>query len=502
MKPVVYPDISAPLRSFPLWQPEDLGKPMPDSVHAVSVAMPLWEHVIGYEERRPEVMAKLACGYPRFVFHPLVQQVMDEFTRQFATPEEQAFIFPSEYSAQRAVEFVKQRTGVVPRVCVGHPSGVHVVIVPRESAEHVKAYWQHFGEIVSSRWCLRMIEGAAKAPSSCPAKDVLRERLAVWYGVPSSNVFLFPTGMAAFGFAHRVLKTESPGKRTAQFGFPYVDGCNVQAVLPPGVFFLPKTDAESVSRLTEALNAEPFAGIFTEFPSNPLLDAPDVALLASLAERHGVPVVIDDTLSTPANVDLTPFADLIVTSLTKYISGVGDVMGGALIVSAGRARTARLLQRAQDLYEDLFYDEDAYVLERNSRNFLSRMQHINTTAETVCDRLKAHPAIAHVAYPKYTCPASFERVLRSGGGYAGLFSFVLKNPADAAAVYNRLRMCKGPSLGNNFSLVCPYTLLAHYNELDWAEKQGVSRYLLRVSIGLEHPEDLIARFEEALHGGM
>ena len=69
---------------------------------------------------------------------------------------------------------------------------------------------------------------------------------------------------------------------------------------------------------------------------------------------------------------------------------------------------------------------------------------------------------------------------------------------NAMAFYDHLRVCKGPSLGANYALACPYTLLAHYDELDFVESHGVSRYLVRVSIGLEDLTDLKARFDEAL----
>ena len=79
-----------------------------------------------------------------------------------------------------------------------------------------------------------------------------------------------------------------------------------------------------------------------------------------------------------------------------------------------------------------------------------------------------------------------------------MFSFLLKDEAAAAGFYDRIHLSKGPSLGTNFSLCCPYTLLAHYQELKWAASCGVPRYLLRVSAGLEEPGDLIARFAAAL----
>ncbi len=71
-------------------------------------------------------------------------------------------------------------------------------------------------------------------------------------------------------------------------------------------------------------------------------------------------------------------------------------------------------------------------------------------------------------------------------------------PSRAAVIYDRMTLCKGPSLGTVFSLACPFTLLAHYTELDWAESCGVSRYLIRISVGLEDPEELWRRLEQAL----
>lgn len=81
-----------------------------------------------------------------------------------------------------------------------------------------------------------------------------------------------------------------------------------------------------------------------------------------------------------------------------------------------------------------------------------------------------------------------------------LVSFTLRDRSAAPKVFDRLRVSKGPSLGTNYTLACPYTLLAHYTELDWAERCGVRRDLIRISVGLEDPADLITRFAEALGG--
>jgi len=127
------------------------------------------------------------------------------------------------------------------------------------------------------------------------------------------------------------------------------------------------------------------------------------------------------------------------------------------------------------------------------------MARINATASRLCAHLRSHPAVEGVYYPEFVGKANYDTVRRPSGGYSGLFSVLLKDaPRTAQPFYDRLRVSKGPTLGTNFTLACPYVLLAHYDELDWAESLGVSRYLVRVSVGLEDPDDLIARFDQAL----
>jgi cystathionine beta-lyase/cystathionine gamma-synthase len=88
---------------------------------------------------------------------------------------------------------------------------------------------------------------------------------------------------------------------------------------------------------------------------------------------------------------------------------------------------------------------------------------------------------------------------REPSGFGGLFSLVLKDPElTSAPFYDALQISKGPSLGTNFSIACPYSMIAHYNELDWLESVGISRYLIRICIGQESAKDLIDRFAKAL----
>jgi cystathionine gamma-synthase len=104
-----------------------------------------------------------------------------------------------------------------------------------------------------------------------------------------------------------------------------------------------------------------------------------------------------------------------------------------------------------------------------------------------------------VFYPKYNpSKEHYETFKTPEGGYGGLLSLIFHDDAHAVTFYDAIETAKGPSLGTNFTLTSPYTILAHYTELDWAEKYGVERGLVRISVGLEDREPLVGVFEKAL----
>ncbi|KAG9600011.1 PLP-dependent transferase, partial [Aureobasidium melanogenum] len=246
-------------------------------------------------------------------------------------------------------------------------------------------------------------------------------------------------------------------------------------------------------------SGERFLSFFTEFPSNPLLRCPDLQRIRQLANKYDFAVVIDETIGNFLNVHVLPYADVVVSSLTKVFSGDSNVMGGSAILNpAGRYYDALKKYMAQD-YEDNFFEEDAMFLERNSRDFVSRIARINTNAETICDVLMQHPRIKQVNYPKYSPSKKYYDACRlPNGGYGGLLSATFYSMDDAIAFYDNLNTAKGPSLGTNFTLSSPYALLAHFTELDWAAQFGVEANLVRFSVGLEETEALKKVFQTAL----
>lgn len=482
------------LLTEPAWRAEDLGLPLPVDPHAVSVALPRWEHVIGYEENDPRVVSKLQLGYPRFVLHPLVRRLAEDAERDLAKPGETAWLYASRKAAQRAAEFTGAGARLEP-----WRSDLYATLTTAASWNRGKLAWRYFGEGISSRRAESVLEGRLmRAELGQAAARQIREDLARRTGQDPADVYLFPSGMAAMATAHRLVRQLRPAKPSVQLGFPYVDVLKVQQECPSGVTMLDAGDRPAL----EAVDPRAISAVFTEIVSNPQLRTPPLSMLASRLGPAGVPLVADDTLATFANVDVYPYADMVTTSLTKYYSGTGNVMAGCLVLRRTSPLYAELRTALERDYVDDFFGEDALVLRENARDFDARIAQINRNAEAIASHLSRHPKVEVSWYPQQSSREEYDAIRRPGGGYGGLLTFLVADPArNALPVYDHLEISKGPSLGTNFSLACPYMLLAHYNELRWTECLGMDRHLLRLSVGLEPSDVLIERLDRALRAG-
>ena len=180
------------------------------------------------------------------------------------------------------------------------------------------------------------------------------------------------------------------------------------------------------------------------------------------------------------------------------------------MLNPARKHYSELKAQLAQSYENSYFDADAIFMERNSRDFQRRIAEIDENTEAVCDMLYAasraggdsNSPLDRVYYPKWETSANYDacRVKGPGraGGYGGLFSVDFTSRATSAAFFDALPCFKGPSLGTNFTLACPYTILAHYAEISWAASFSVSDTLVRVSIGMQDRESLLAAFTVAL----
>ncbi|MBE3046630.1 PLP-dependent transferase [Candidatus Bathyarchaeota archaeon] len=315
-----------------------------------------------------------------------------------------------------------------------------------------------------------------------------------------SDIYLFPCGMNAIFNVHRALMDIGEPRKSIILGFTYVDTPKVLEKFGPGLVFYGHGSDEELDKLEERLRAgERFMALFCEIPSNPLLSCPDLRRVRRLADEFDFVVVIDDTIGTFANINVLPFAEVVVSSLTKIFSGDCNVMGGSALLNPNLPRYGAIKAAMERTFEDTYWPEDVVFMERNSRDFEARVDRINATSEALCDILKTHPCVKQVYYPKLVASRpNYDICKLPTGGYGGLFSIKFQTQRQAIAFYDALQTAKGPSLGTNFTLTSPYVLIAHYGELDWCAQYGVDADLIRVSVGLEDPDSLAQTFQHGL----
>ncbi|WWC87799.1 uncharacterized protein L201_002691 [Kwoniella dendrophila CBS 6074] len=341
--------------------------------------------------------------------------------------------------------------------------------------------------------------------------------------VTEEEVYLYPCGMSAIWHAFDIARTarrrkgEKEGKSVC-YGFPYTDTLKILQKWGPGCHFLGAGGTEDIPALERLLedsknNDIPILSLFCEFPSNPLLRSPDLVKIRQLADKYGFVIVVDETIGNFINVEVVEFADIVVSSLTKIFSGDANVMGGSLILNPNSPIFEDLKAAQTEIYEDNYYPEDAVYMERNSRDYRGRIKRVNDNAYDVTDYLfkrslsdTSSPSegkvIKRVYYPRFQTPETYAQAQRlpptGKGGFGGLFSITFTSESASKAFYNTIGCAKGPSLGTSFTLASPYTILAHYLELDWAASHGVERGLVRISVGQEDEQILKNWFETAV----
>lgn len=381
-----------------------------------------------------------------------------------------------------------------------------------EHNDHVRFVEERFGRNLSiemaetaKKVIRRRIAGSLTSDTDLERAARLPPELNTIRQIPDfsdTDVYLYPGGMNSIYHTHRTLLLAlNPGRRTICFGFPYIDTLKVLEQFGPGCLFYGHGSSADLDDLERRLiGGERFNACFAEFPTNPLLRSPDLRRLRHLATHYDFALVVDETIGNFLNISILPTVDVLVSSLTKVFSGDSNVMGGAAVLNP-RGQYYTRLKRAWTIeYEDTYWPEDAIVMERNSRDFVSRIARINANAAAIAHTLAQHPQrIKAVLYPA-TSPTRhlYDAFRTPSGGYGGLLSVTFYDEASAARFYDALEIAKGPSLGTNFTLASPFVVLAHWGELEWARSYGVPKELVRFSVGLEETGYLVEVFERAV----
>jgi cystathionine gamma-synthase len=240
--------------------------------------------------------------------------------------------------------------------------------------------------------------------------------------------------------------------------------------------------------------------IWLETPSNPLLRIVDIEKISEKAHQHGTLVVTDNTFLSPVlQKPLALGADIVIHSTTKFINGHSDVVAGAVI-----AKTPELAEELGWWANCLGITGapfDSYLTLRGLRTLPLRMKQHQINAEAAVDLLKDHPIVKKVNFPGLEDHPQHELAKRQQSGFGAMLSFELKGDEDTVRAFlSRLQLfALAESLGGVESLVAHPATMTHASMSPEAREQaGISSTLIRLAVGIEDPEDLVADLSQAL----
>jgi len=343
--------------------------------------------------------------------------------------------------------------------------------------------------------------------SGNPTRAALEAALAAVEGGAAG--FAFASGLAA---EDAVLRTAlRPGDHMVLGNDVYGGTYRLVArVLGPwGVEHTP-VDLTDATQLVDAIRPGQTKVVWVETPSNPLLSIADIAAIAAHARAAGALLVVDNTFASPALQNpLALGADVVVHSTTKYVGGHSDLVGGAVVVADGAQLPAglegptgttsvrdavRFLQNASGAVAGPF---DAWLALRGLKTLEVRMQRHCASAQRVAEFLAGHPAVTHVSYPGLPTHPGHELASRQMRGFGGMVSFRVGSAEVAAAVCGATRIFTlAESLGGVESLVEHPARMTHGSVAGTALE--VPDDLVRLSVGLEDVDDLLADLDQAL----
>ena len=237
--------------------------------------------------------------------------------------------------------------------------------------------------------------------------------------------------------------------------------------------------------------------VWAETPSNPRLRITDIAAVADIAHRSGALLAVDSTFASPAlQQPLALGADIVVHSTTKYLGGHSDVTGGAIV--SRTAATADLIARTSGMVGTIAGPMDAWLVLRGTKTLPMRMRQVSASALRIAEFLSDHPAVSAVHYPGLPGHPHHDLAKRQMTDYGGVVAFEVRGSRDtAAAVCARTRLFTlAVSLGSVESLIQHPAQMTHCTT--GGTQVSVPDTLVRLSVGLEDPDDLLADLAHAL----
>ncbi len=331
--------------------------------------------------------------------------------------------------------------------------------------------------------------------SSNPTRQVLEENLAAIEG--GKYAVCFASGMSA---VDSVMKLLSAGDHVVSsddvYGGVSRHFNRVLARYGLNFSYVNSSEPEAVRK---AIRPETKM-LWVETPTNPLLKVTDLVAMADIAKQHDLYLGVDSTFATP--VFLRPLehgVDIVMHSTTKYLSGHNQIIGGALITNR------------QDIYDEMKFIQktigavpspfDCWLLLLGLKTLHLRMQRHAVSAQRVAEYLEGHPKVSKVTYPGLASHPQHEIAKSQMSGFSGMISFELKGGIAAGkAVMNNVKLCGlAESLGAVETMITHPATMTHVDvPPEERQARGLTDGLVRLSVGIEDVEDIVADLEQAL----
>ncbi len=331
--------------------------------------------------------------------------------------------------------------------------------------------------------------------SSNPTRQVLEENLAAIEG--GKYAICFASGMSA---VDSVMKLLSAGDHVVSsddvYGGVSRHFNRVLARYGLNFSYVNSSEPEAVRK---AIRPETKM-LWVETPTNPLLKVTDLVAMADIAKQHDLYLGVDSTFATP--VFLRPLehgVDIVMHSTTKYLSGHNQIIGGALITNR------------QDIYDEMKFIQktigavpspfDCWLLLLGLKTLHLRMQRHAVSAQRVAEYLEGHPKVSEVTYPGLASHPQHEIAKSQMSGFSGMISFELKGGIAAGkAVMNNVKLCGlAESLGAVETMITHPATMTHVDvPPEERQARGLTDGLVRLSVGIEDVEDIVADLEQAL----
>ncbi|KAJ6547000.1 pyridoxal phosphate-dependent transferase [Mycena capillaripes] len=539
----------------------------PNSPHTVCNSLPEWEDNIAnaINMGKGDEIFK-GTSYPRFNIHPFVKQLTAIIVNALEAGETRnCLLFATSILAENCRSFVK--THFPSSFCdvhcatdICHPPPGHQVFAVLFSAERkpVMNFYTFSGSGISPRLaelCLLRRAGDLRPTLSLPlegsyfggyyqrhsplssaedAKKAIRHRFSGMVdgsenirGVPGASpddVYLFGSGMQAIWRSHKLLagtvgsRDGSEPRKVAHVNLLFADSYRfLELSSSAGYHFFTNETIDELETLLETGTPDRPAilSVYTDFPGNPHLRSPDILRLRALADHFKFPIIVDETVGGYLNCQVFPYCDVVVSSLTKLFSGQANVLCGAVMLNPASRFYPEFKAHMDATYSDSFFDDDALVLEINSREYVDRTVITNYNAEKLADMLYARSVLGGakgsivqaVHYPKYRTRENFERCRNPLAGNAGLaatgygcmLAVTFTSLTAAKAFYSALQCYKGATLGTGFTLATAFSVLAYApDQMHLLEARGVEETLIRFSVGIEDTSSILKCISDAL----